>query len=330
MDVNEKPLLKGAKKLFRIHLRPADTAELKADDFCFEKGIVGFGWPIEGQSAFSNHQAYRAAAYAQYVADLPKKDRNGGYKRAMNALLKIQGNDLIWSRTRDGRYYLGRVYGPWIYNVSGDHLKADICNYKQCEWIEIGTVGEVIGAVTNRFIGRATLTQVHSYPALDFSVHCWNTSTQNKSRLPFPKWNKRPSSLLEMISPEDCEDIVGIYLQHVCNYVIIPSTNKRDTPAYEFELLPREKNARPAVVQVKQSSNPAAISEAACRKLSRTHHVFLFQTALPDRLPFTLDNVTWISRETIEVFMWAHKHLLPGRVSKWMELAEQMGNRPTD
>lgn len=323
MNVNDKQLIEGAKSLFRIHLRPADTAELKADDFCLAEGIVGFGWPIKDQTAFATHEVYRAAAHAQYVAELPKKDRNGGYERAMNGLLKIQDNDLIWTRTRDGRYYLGRVFGPWTYNVSDDHLKADICNYKQCEWIEIGTVAEVIGTITNRFIGRATLTQVHCWTSLDFSVHCWNNHPKTKTRFPVPQWD-RPNDLLEMITHEDCEDIVGLYLQHTHGYYIIPSTNKRDTLTYEFELLHQNAGEMPAVVQVKQGKSSELLAEQY-QEISKTHKVFLFQSGLVGPAPFEMENVVWLSRDEIEEFMANCPHLLPARVRKWVDFADRVG-----
>lgn len=323
MNPSVKTIISGAKSLFRIHLRPADSAALKADDFCLEKGIVGFGWPVEGHDSFPNHEAYRAAAHAQYVAGKPKKEQNGGFDRAMNALLKMEDNDLVWTRTRDGRYYLGRVFGPWIYNVTGDHLKANICNYKQCEWIEIGTVAEVIGSITNRFIGRATLTQIHCWTSLDFSIHCWNTHPNTETRLPFPK-RKRKDSLLELITYEDCEDIVGLYLQHTHGYYIIPSTNKRDTPGYEFELLPEKEGERPAVVQVKQSADPGVMNKATCSKLSETHKVYLFQTGIGEPHPFEMDNVVWLSREEIEEFIANCPHLLPARVRKWVGFWEEV------
>jgi hypothetical protein len=320
--MNEKELLKGAKQLFRIHLRPADTAEVKADEFCLSKGIVGFGWPIKGETAFADHKTYRNAARAQYVEDLPEKEQNGGYERAMNALLKINDNDLIWTRTRDGRYYLGRVYGPWIYNVSGDHLKADICNYKQCEWVEIGTVSEVIGTITNRFIGRATLTMVHCDTSLDFSVHCWNNHPKTETKFPVPAWDDRPNDLLEMITPEDCEDIVGLYLQHELGYYVIPSTNKRDTSTYEFELLAGEEGEMPAVVQVKQGKTSELKAEDYAA-ISKTHKVFLFQTGLEGQPPFKMENVTWLTREEIEAFMEKYPNFLPARVRKWIGFWEE-------
>jgi hypothetical protein len=320
--MNQKDLLKGAKQLFRIHLRPADSAEVKADTFCIDKKVVGFGWPVEGRADFADHEAYRTAAHQEYVAGLPKEEQNGGFKQAMNALLKMEDNDLVWTRTRDGRYYLGRVYGPWIYNVSEDHLKADICNYKQCEWVEIGTVSEVIGTITNRFIGRATLTMVHCDTSLDFSVHCWNNHPKTKTMLPYPK-RKRENDLLEMITHEDCEDIVGLYLQHKLGYYVIPSTNKRDTSTYEFELLARDKGGMPAVVQVKQGKS-AELQAEDYAKISKTHKVYLFQTGLNGAPPFTMDNVIWLWRNEIEEFMEKHPHLLPARVKKWGGLLEEL------
>jgi hypothetical protein len=322
MRTAKKPLLSGAKHVFRIHLRPADSAEVKADAFCIEKGIVGFGWPIKNQTSFTDHKVYRAAAKRQYVTDLPKKEQNRGYKKAMNALLKTEDNDLIWTRTRDGRYYVGRVYGPWQYNTSGDHLKADICNYKQCEWVEIGTVSEVIGTIINRFIGRATLTQVHSYTALDFSIYCWNNHKDTKTRFTFPDW-KRPNDLLELITPEDCEDIVGLYLQHLHGYLIIPSTNKLSTANYEYELLHPEAGKQPAVIQVKQGGT-AQLKAEDYQEISKTHHVFLFQTSLTAPL-FKQDNLTFIEREEIESFIANFPHILPARVRKWINFAGRAG-----
>jgi len=60
--------------------------------------------------------------------------------------------------------------------------------------------------------------------------------------------NKR-LDLFALISPEDCEDIVGIYLQEKLGYRLIPSSCKKDTLKTEFVLKTPEGKAH---VQVKQ------------------------------------------------------------------------------
>ncbi len=56
--------------------------------------------------------------------------------------------------------------------------------------------------------------------------------------------------LFSLISPEDCEDIVGIYLQTQHGYRLIPSSCRRDTVKTEFVL--KNADGEQAYVQVKQ------------------------------------------------------------------------------
>ena len=59
-------------------------------------------------------------------------------------------------------------------------------------------------------------------------------------------------NLFSLIADEDCEDIVGIYLQEKSGYRLIPSTCKRDTPKTEFVLRNTDGKAH---VQVRQGEN---------------------------------------------------------------------------
>ena len=64
--------------------------------------------------------------------------------------------------------------------------------------------------------------------------------------------------LFDLIFPEDCEDIVGIYLQEKQGYRLIPSSCKLDTVKTEFVLKTAEGKAH---VQVKQGNVDLHIDE---------------------------------------------------------------------
>ena len=81
--------------------------------------------------------------------------------------------------------------------------------------------------------------------------------------------------LFALIRPEDCEDIVGIYLQEKHGYRLIPSSCKLDTDKTEFILKTAE--GKQAYVQVKQGNVDLNADEFKHDR-SNPHDWYLFTT----------------------------------------------------
>lgn len=148
--------------------------------------------------------------------------------------------------------------------------------------------------------------------ALLLSKQIFNRLT--KGAPPYPVAAK-DLDVFALMSAEDCEDLVGLYLQAQLGYSVIPSTCRRDTPGYEFVLIHRE-TGEEAVVQVKNG----AVDLATGGLRSPGRHVFLF-TSRGEYLGPHHEDVTCLSRGDLLSFAASHRARLPRRLQHLWDVA---------
>src|SRR5690606_9855050 len=69
----------------------------------------------------------------------------------------------------------------------------------------------------------------------------------------FYEIKRTKENFLALLSSDDCEDLVALYMQIKFGFVVIPSSCKSDTAVYEYVMKHRE-TGRKAVAQVKQGA----------------------------------------------------------------------------
>ncbi|MCF2494287.1 hypothetical protein L0662_13045 [Dyadobacter sp. CY22] len=115
--------------IWRIHLKPASKLGFNSREHCIEHNLVGIGWPIPLTTSSLTATEYEDQAKVLYVANNDKS-----WYRAWNSFYyRMQIGDLIWTRTSDGYYYLGRVESEWKYDFSEVAVNADIANIRSCK-----------------------------------------------------------------------------------------------------------------------------------------------------------------------------------------------------
>ena len=119
---------------------------------------------------------------------------------------------------------------------------------------------------------------------------------------------------LVCISPEDCEDIVGIYLQEKLGYRLIPSTCKNDTLKTEFVL--KNTAGRTAYVQVKQ--NVSLNIDDYAQNLGHLCDWYLFTTN-DEYYGGEHAHVHCLNPEEIRNFAFNNRNLMSGRVQTFIE-----------
>tara|TARA_B100000315_G_scaffold239549_1_gene258438 strand:- start:2020 stop:2916 length:897 start_codon:yes stop_codon:yes gene_type:complete len=286
--------------IWRLNIKTASKAGVDPRRFCLDKGVLGVGWRVDEHETLDWDSYYQLANARYYPEDK-------GWWPAVNAVYnRMSVNDLCWTRDRDGQYYLGRIASEWRYDGSPDHVEADIINARDCEWFRVGTVDSVPGKVVNSFIPARTVQTVADDSVAYYSQLLFNKLSGNVVYGP----DRTDVSLFSLASAEDCEDIVGAYLQEQ-GYRLIPSSCKSDTVAYEFVLKHRDSGRR-AVVQVKQG---VPIDLAKYESLDCD--VFLFTTqgryvGTPSK------NIHCLSVEEMIAFALANQALLSDRLKNWM------------
>lgn len=292
---------------WRINLKPGAQSGINARQHCLTKNVVGIGWQVEYKD-----QPLTADFYENKAIEVYYNDGDKSWWPAWNALYhKMEIDDLIWTRDRDGVYYLGRITSAWFYDTSKEASQADIVNVRKCDWKKIGTIGTVPGKLVNCFIPARTLQQVNDETVNLFSQLTYNEKSNTKYYQPAPLAGKDVFSLL---SSDDCEDALALYLQMTKNYMVIPSSCKSDTMSYEYELVHRMTKEK-AVVQVKNG----IVNLNTDDYQNIEGNIFLFTTK-GEYYGQEYNNVCCVKAEEIKHFLYDNINILPNKMKIWVEL----------
>jgi hypothetical protein len=212
---------------------------------------------------------------------------------AWNALVKrAETDDLIWTRDAVGQYYLGRIIGDWYYDISDQASAADIVNVRPCQWLKVGTAENVPGKLVNCFIPGRTIQQVWDETVEQFSMLKFN-ELAGQDVYNVAAW--KDGDIFSLLSSEDCEDVLLLYLQFKEGYMLIPSSRRFTTMAYEYELIHRDTRQR-AIAQVKNGDVNLNIDDYN----SISEKVYLFTTK-GDYLGEALDHVICIDPSDMNI-----------------------------
>lgn len=303
-------------QLWRIHIRPkgpnndVDTRQSVA--LCRREQVIGCGWGFQGESP--------PKSVDEYYRRAEKKFSGRGWKAAANAIISPEGrgmkvDDLAWIRDMEGNYYLGRIKGPWIYNHVREFGEHDIVNMRPCDLKKVDK--RIPGVIANRFISRQTVCRIHDKTdtALIFSELAYNEINKGSH---YPDIQGKDQNIFSLLSPEDLEDVVGLYLQHERNYMLIPSSRGRrnDTARYEYELVKRNTGER-AFVQVKSNER---LNPDSYRDNDGKYYLFSLGGYRKEEKS---SKVETLGRKIIEDFMYQEKRKMPYYIRLWIEYMEK-------
>lgn len=223
---------------------------------------------------------------------------------------RMSEGDLCWTRDSGGTYYLGRVTGPWIYLHGKEADNFDIHSARSCDWQRAGLLDAVPGAVERSFGPARTIQAIKEEAAIAFSEYLY---AQLRGE---PPPSLPPSlDIFGLLSPLDHEDLAALYLQVERDYVIVPSTVKPSTAAYEWLMFNRA-TGQEAVLQVKSGNarvNLSVLGTIDCRV-----YVVAADGVISQEAP---KNVEWIRREKLLDFAKRNRKVLPHRIRRYMEWA---------
>lgn len=296
--------------IWRIHLKPGGKNTQNGIDprkLCLDNGFVGVGWQIDYEKGPIEWNFYEKRATKRYY----DKGDNSWWPALKAIKIKMEINDLIWTRDLQGIYHLGRITGDWYYNTSKKCEKADLVNVRPCEWLKVGTIGAVPGKVVNSFRARRTVQKVNGSSINMYSQYIFNEHSGSEI---YSLDSGSGSNIFNLMSSEDLEDVIGIYLQFKEGYMIVPSSSKMDTMHYEYQLINRSKGKR-AVVQVKNGHDPLNRDNYA--DIEDTVYLFTSQGEYTGR---KRPNIICLESAEIENFLFSNKKMMPRTVQKWMDI----------
>jgi len=201
--------------LWRMHLR---TGIGDISSFCFDKRIVGLGWPVDSEPV--SKDAYLIAYRQKYGSR--KKGAVEAFASDIN-----EKEDLLWVR-KGMTYFLGKV-GAWKCGDSQEIATRGIGSVRPYDWAEIGPEDCVPGSVVTNFIKGPAFRRIGNKHALEYSRYIFAKAMKHD----IPTSRVDQEGILDLIGPEDLEDVVAIYLQLVEGCVLFPSTFKKGTKGVE-------------------------------------------------------------------------------------------------
>ena len=272
--------------------------------YCLDNHFLGVGWRVEELASTEDWEVYEQAA-------MPKHESIQQPRYIYN---NVQPGDLVWTRGRDGQYYLARVTSPWEYwtSAEGRERDIDIANIFRCDFHKV-QLDAVPGAVVVRFDARGkSIQRIKARSARAYSQYLWNRHAKHQvydvDTADFP-------DIFTMLDPEETEDLVFLYLQSQGWYVV-PNSRKVNTLRFEFMLV-HPKTREKALTQVKggdDSLNVDCYAKDSC-------HIFLFQSnGKYDGQP--ADNVTCITRDDLNDFLQENVRWFPESFQNKLKIVE--------
>lgn len=258
--------------VWRLQTRTDSNDGKKISTYCREKSIAAVGWSINDDQikaynaeAFDKIQSIRASIkskdiYYKVLEEYNLFNIKAGKKIvAVETLERVKPGDYIWMRD-NGIYYLGYVGNNlrYVYNPSIDALEHDAANQiEDVEWKPIGDESQVPGVIATAFIRGRTLQRVKKAYMYEYASFIYNG---NPLALNVKSNESLQQLFYDCLSPNDCEDLVCLYLYDYKGYVTIPSTNKIATELYECVLVD-PLNGKLAYPQVKKGDKELNIND---------------------------------------------------------------------
>lgn len=295
-----------ANTVWRINLKTSSAEGADPRLFCINRNILGVGWPVPELPSGARWEDYQSKA--RYLYEEQNNDK--GWRSALKGLhAEMENEDLVWTRDMDGIYYLGQVVGEWRYVSGREYEKHDIANARDCLWECVGLADTVPGKVANGFRGRA-LRRISDLTAAKLSKLIYNERV-GEDRYEVDAFQ---ADLFSLLSADECEDLVALYLQLQRGYLVIPSTAKKSTVKYEFTLVHRHSGER-ATLQVKSGAEPLDRDKFAHLPVKQ---VFLF-SAQNRYEGHQSSRVECLDPEEIRDFAQQNEPLLPERIALWIK-----------
>jgi hypothetical protein len=280
---------------------------------CLDRNLIGIGWGIENLPAGSS---------LDEVCNWIAKNNADGWGPAAAATVRrfgegAQVGEFVWTRDTAGRYLLCKITGAYRYDVSPPAWEVDVHQVRDVQWAPTPLNDlDVPGAVIRAFVGTGlSFSRIWDESARLLTPYLW----EKLHGRPLPALNITPSQVLTShLDPYDVEDLVYVWLQVARNYLALPRSRQRDTPAYEWTMIHRGSGRR-GIVQVKTGSEPVDLAKLAAAKVGNTATYAFATCGIYGGDHGLVDEV--IHGDELLSFASEHPGLLPPRVRSWVELA---------
>ncbi len=275
--------------------------------YCLSRGIVAVSRPEnpspewEDQALFREFRHFPSELYAIFS--------------------RIKENDLVWTRSSLGVYYLGRILGlPPFDFLAGEPVPSFLS--APCRWYQAGTVDTVCRAVLDAFEPYRKFRMIVDPAAGFYSRLLYNSFQDKKHTYPVSDWSGE--NLFQLFSRDDLCDIAALYLQEEYGYKMFPSSFSRETGLVDFTFPTDQQDIFGAVVILEDHVLPNLDVY-----IPFPGPVFLFVADSPDFSapePDTpAEHIRIIHTGDLLPFLLEHMDHLPPRIKLLMRYCKECG-----
>ncbi|MCF2673824.1 hypothetical protein [Fusobacterium varium] len=302
--------------IWRINCKPGSKMVGHKESFekWIEKEIIGIGWSKEEKFLENLNETYITIETIRKHIYTKLKDWNcktRSYSSYTNILFdRMKKGDYVWIRY-NGIYKLGIVEDECCsYNINPSENfipdRYQIGFYRKVRFIAKDlNESEVPGKIVASFRNSSTLQRVYEIKE-ELSLYC-NSIIENKTiNFSIQDWKS-------LLSAEDIEEVVGLYLQIEKNLYVYTSSCKKDTSLIEFQLV--DKNSKLYGLQAK--SGTTSINADEYFKLSKSMKIFLFSSNDIVTNIEKYENMEKIDSKEITLFIEKYLNILPKRIKFW-------------
>ena len=154
--------------VFRLHIRPGGGLANARISFayCLDKQVLGMGWQTHSDKVISS--------WEEYVAEATKHSEELDLSRVRFLKDRVKPDDLVWTRSPAGEYYLAKVLSGWEYLASKEAQDADIVNVVRCRILPVPRIDQVPGKIVACFRATRTIQSVKDEHARRYTAQLWN------------------------------------------------------------------------------------------------------------------------------------------------------------
>jgi len=292
------------RQVVRLHLRSTveGVDHVAIEEWCLRGG--GDGWAAVGWGLWDDH--YDGISWEEYVRW--HTDESKVVNDSVRRLHELPSGTLVWTRRRDGSYWLGEITGAWHYRDGAEAQRHDIFNVRPCYWWRVGTQDSVPGIVVSNFNRSKTLNPVANRGAVLYTRRL-HAQLAGRAGTIEPA---DPREVIEsLLGALDLEDLVAVYLQDEHDLLLV--NRGRSTVGYEYVLRHRLTGRR-AVATVK--SGGAAVDLDG---LPVDPDLAVWAYAVSGRSHGApRDDVRWVTTEELVRFVQRRLSVLPDQVVRWL------------
>jgi len=320
--------------VWRLHIRPhgqSGTENVHPDkvaEYALDRDqpFIGIGWELEKcglGNGCSKEDAIKAA------------QQKYGRSPVRMFIEELQIGDYVWIRRKVNnawKYYLYEVIGEWQYKGDEKSKELDMHHIRTVKRIG-GALDHVPGPIANSFYGRSTLARIGTGRSRN-AARCYTWYLCDKDRdKPFRTSisalralhksckdlisNEASIGPLALLTPNELEDIVALYLQAELHYYFVPSTHRLGTYGYEYDMVKSEKGTIvKARVQVKTNMelDPANYTHEG------DYVWYLFSLAGTQSDKDEGSEAVMLKPEKILAFANSNMHILPEAIQEWFDI----------